>query len=161
LIKHNVSTVQSWLALAGWLAVCFGAASFGAQFSPDTWYAQLAKPSWTPPGWLFPVVWTLLYAMMGIAAWLVWLRDGFAAGALPLGFFILQLLLNAVWSWFFFGQHRIGLALVDIALLWLALLATVAIFWRHHAVAGLLLLPYLLWVSFAAMLNFAIWRMNT
>jgi tryptophan-rich sensory protein len=152
--------LSSWLALLGWLALCFAAAWFGAQFTPGPWYDQLAKPTWTPPGWLFPPVWTVLYVLMSIAAWLVWKTGGFAVAALPLSLFIGQLGLNAAWSWLFFGLHRIDWALVDIAALWLAILATLVAFWRRRPSAAALLLPYWLWVSFAAALNFALWRLN-
>jgi tryptophan-rich sensory protein len=150
----------NWLALIPWLVLCFSVAWFGAQFSPGEWYGQLVKPSWTPPSWLFPPVWTILYAMMAVAAWLVWSQKGFAGASLALGLFMLQLLLNGLWSWFFFGLQNITLGLVDMTLLWFALLATLIAFWRQRPFAGWLLAPYLVWVSYAASLNIAIWLIN-
>jgi tryptophan-rich sensory protein len=148
------------LALAGWLALTFLAAAFGGFFAPGQWYASLAKPAWNPPAWIFGPVWTVLYAMMAVAAWLVWKRAGFGRQPLALSLFLAQLLLNALWSPLFFGLRNPGLAFADILLLWLALLATVVVFWRTRRVAGALLMPYLAWVTFAAALNLAIWRLN-
>ena len=147
-------------ALAGWLVLCFAAAAFGGLFMPGEWYAQMRKPSWNPPGWIFGPVWTVLYAMMAIAAWMVWRRGGFAGRRLALSLFLMQLLFNALWSPLFFGLHNPPMALVDIVLLWLALLATMIAFWKVRPLAGGLLVPYLVWVSFAATLNFALWRLN-
>ena len=151
---------RSWLGLMGWLSLTFAAAVFGGQFTPGPWYAQLAKPGITPPAWVFGPVWTALYAMMAVAAWLVWKQRGFAGASLALTLFIVQLALNALWSWIFFGLHNPGLALAEIQLLWLAVLATLLAFRRHHKTAGLLLLPYLIWVTFAVVLNFLIRQMN-
>jgi len=148
------------LALAGWVTVCFGAAAFGALFPPGEWYDSLRKPSWTPPAWVFGPTWTLLYLLMGVAAWMVWLRGGWRAQRLPLGCFLAQLALNAAWSPLFFGLHRPDLALADILLLWLSIAATLAVFWFQTRLATLLLLPYLAWVTFAALLNLALWRLN-
>ena len=146
--------------LAGWLAACFCAAAGGVVFPPGPWYALLQKPSWTPPGWIFGPVWTALYVLMALAAWLVWSRAGFAGARVALGLFLLQLVLNAAWSWLFFGLHRPGLALADIVALWILLLATLVVFWRRRPLAGALLVPYLLWVSLASALNWELWRMN-
>ena len=146
--------------LFGWLAASYAAALIGSRFEPDAWYEQLVKPAWTPPGWLFGPVWTVLYGLMGVAAWLVWKRRGFAGAPNALGAFIVQLALNAAWSWLFFGLRRPGLALLDILLLWAAIAITALLFWRHRGLAAALLVPYLLWVSFAACLNFEIWRLN-
>lgn len=153
---------RSWLVLGllGWLAVCFAAAALGGLFRPGAWYAQLQKPAWNPPNWIFGPVWTLLYAMMAVAAWLVWQRGGWAAQRGPLAAFGLQLLFNALWSPLFFGLRKPGLALADIGLLWLALLATVVLFWQARPLAGALLMPYQLWVTFAAALNYTLWRLN-
>lgn len=127
---------------------------------PGEWYAGLKKPPWNPPGWIFGPVWTLLYTAMAVAAWLVWRRGGFAGQRRPLSFYLVQLLLNALWSPLFFGLHRPALGLVDIALLWLALLATVRAFWKVRPLAGALLMPYLAWVTFASALNCAVWLLN-
>jgi benzodiazapine receptor len=148
------------LGLVGWIALCFVAAAVGAFALPDAWYASLHKPSWNPPGWVFGPVWTLLYTMMAVAAWLVWRRGGFVMQRGPLTWFLVQLALNAAWSPLFFGLHQPGLALVDIVLLWLAIAATIAAFGRVYRGAAWLLAPYLLWVSFASVLNFTLWRMN-
>ncbi len=121
------------------------------------WYAGLAKPTWTPPDWLFGPVWTTLYCLMGVAAWLVWRRVGWSR---PLAWFAVQLLLNAAWSWLFFGLHSPFAGLIDIVLLWAAIAATVLAFWRVSRLAAILMLPYWAWVSYAAALNFAIWQMN-
>jgi len=127
---------------------------------PDEWFAQLAKPSWNPPSWIFAPVWTFLYICMAVAAWLVWRRKGLVAAANPIALWIVQLGLNSVWTWFFFGMHNPGLAFADIVALWLAIVATLVLFWRVSPAAGWLFVPYLAWVSFAAVLNFTLWRMN-
>ena len=149
------------LTLIGWVVLCFVAASLGALFVPGDWYASLRKPSWNPPGWVFGPVWTALYAMMAAAAWLVWQRGGFAAQRRPLGLFLVQLTLNAAWTPLFFGQHWPGVAFAEILLLWLAIAVTLAAFRRVSHVAAWLLVPYLVWVSFAAVLNFTLWRLNS
>ncbi len=149
-----------WIGLGFWLAVTFAAAWIGSRFQPGEWYSGLIKPALTPPGWVFGPVWTLLYAIMAVAAWLVWCRHGLANAIGPLGLFLGQLALNALWSYLFFGLQHPGLALLDIVVLWLVILATVKAFWRSHRPAGLLLLPYLFWVSFATYLNFQFWRLN-
>lgn len=148
------------MAFAGFVLLCYAPAFLGAHFRPDEWYVQLRKPAWNPPGWVFGPVWTLLYGMMAVSAFLVWRRGGFAAQWRPLGLFLLQLGFNAAWSPLFFGMHNPALAFADIVLLWLALAATIAVFWRARVAAALLLLPYLCWVSFAAALNLTLWRMN-
>lgn len=127
---------------------------------PGEWYASLAKPAWNPPSAVFAPVWTLLYAMMGVAAWLVWKQVGFREAALPLSLFLVQLVLNALWSYLFFGLHRPDLALLDIVTLWVAILVVLVLFWRVAVPAGILLLPYLCWVGFASFLNFTLWRLN-
>lgn len=152
--------MQNIIALFVFVVLCFGAAAFGAQFTPGPWYEGLNKPSWNPPNWIFGPVWTVLYLLMAVSGWLIWRqRESHAVGA-ALAVFVLQLLLNAAWSWIFFGLHRPGLALVEIVALGLTILATVLLFWRIQPLAGALLLPYLAWVSFATVLNGAIWRLN-
>ena len=146
--------------LAGWLVVTFAAAWAGSRYMPGDWYAALAKPAWNPPNWIFGPVWTVLYVLMAVAAWLVWRQAGFAGAGAALGLFGVQLVLNALWSYLFFGLHRIDWALADILALWAAILAVLVLFWRVQAAAGTLLLPYLAWVSFATVLNFALWRLN-
>ena len=154
------SSTRSALALAGWLALSFAAAAVGGFFLPGEWYAGLQKPSWNPPNWIFGPVWTALYTIMAIAAWLIWKRGGFAGQNVALSLFLAQLLFNALWSPLFFGLRQPALAFADILLLWLTLLGTVAAFWKVRPLAGALLVPYLAWVAFASALNFALWRLN-
>ena len=149
--------VDGAAGLAGWLVLCFGAAAVGARFRPGAWYAGLHKPAWNPPNRLFAPVWTLLYAVMAVAAWLVWRDVGLSR---EVALFVVQLALNAAWTWLFFGLKRPGLAFADIVALWLAILATLVAFWSVRPLAALLLVPYLAWVTFAAALNGALWRLN-
>jgi len=151
---------RRWIGLIGWLLLCYLAGIVGAQFSPDAWYAALAKPGWTPPGAVFSVVWSVLFTLMAIAAWLVWREHRFDRARTALSLFLIQLALNVGWSALFFGARSPALALGDIVLLWAAVLATIVAFWRLNRAASLLLAPYLAWVSFAAALNFEIWRLN-
>ena len=139
------------------------------------WYRNLKKPSWNPPSWLFGPVWTVLYALMGIASWLVW-REGEPTGWLrfvtpwrhpqgkevkgALRLYGIHLGFNALWSVLFFGRHRIGLALAEVTVLWALILSTLVRFARIRPLAGLLLVPYQLWVTFATILNFRIWQLN-
>ena len=156
-------TVTSLFVLVAFVAICFAAAGIGGIATArtlDAWYASLEKPSWTPPGWLFGPVWSILYLMMAIAAWLVWRRRTSVNIKLPLTLFFVQLALNAAWSWLFFGLQRPGLAFADLVLLWLAILVTMFVFWKRATPAGWLMVPYLLWTTFAAALNLAIWRLN-
>jgi tryptophan-rich sensory protein len=146
--------------LGGWLAGCFLAASPGAVFVPGEWYAALKKPVWNPPAWIFGPVWTVLYILMAVAAWLVWRRGGFPAHRKSLTLFLTQLVLNAAWTVLFFGLHQPGFAFIEMVALWLAIAATLAAFWQLSHAAGWLLAPCLAWVSFAAALNFALWRLN-
>ena len=143
--------------------VCFGAAGLGnlaTMAQIPTWYQGISKPPWTPPDWIFGPVWSLLYGMMAIAAWLIWRKAGWSVGKKPLLWFALQLALNSLWSILFFGLHSPGWALADIFLLWLAILMTMRAFWPVSTWAAMLLLPYFLWVSFASVLNATIWQMN-
>jgi benzodiazapine receptor len=145
------------------LILCYGVAAIGGFFTAGAihdWYPKLAKPAWNPPSWVFGPVWTLLYGMMAIAVWLVWLRRRDKSITIPIVLFLVQLLFNAIWSPLFFGLHRLDIAFVDIVLLWLALAATVWLFLKCRRTAGVLLVPYLIWVSFAVALNFSIWQLN-
>ncbi|WP_196259970.1 TspO/MBR family protein [Pelagibacterium limicola] len=148
------------LMLAAFLSASFVAASAGVIFRPGTWYQRLDKPRWRPPDWLFAPVWTALYAMIAVSGWLVWREAGFVGASLPLGIFAVQLLLNAAWSPLFFGLHRMDLALVEIVMLWIAILLTIIVFQPISIVAAWLLAPYLAWVTFACGLNFSIWQRN-
>jgi len=156
------SKPQQLFGLLGWLAASFCAAAVGAAASTNAgvFYSQLEQPNWAPPAFVFGPVWTLLYCLIGCSAWLLWRDGGFSAHPKALSLFILQLLVNALWSWLFFFLHHGALAFVDVLLLCLLVLATMLTFWRHHALAGVLLLPYLAWVSFAALLNYVLWRQN-
>lgn len=148
------------LGLFGWMALCYGVAAAGARFMPGPWFERLKKPAWNPPNSIFGPVWTVLYTMMGAAAWIVWRHGGWHAQRGPLALFLVQLAFNGLWSWIFFGLKKPGTAFLDIAALWVALLATVLAFWRVEPVAGWLMAPYLAWVTFAAALNFRIWQLN-
>lgn len=145
--------------LAFFLVLAFLPALVGARFTPGEWYLDLAKPAWTPPGWLFGPVWTVLYATIGVAAWLVWRRHGFTPSAAWCTW-ATQLTLNGAWSWIFFGLRAPGAALIEIVALAVAIVLTIVQFWRLRPAAGLLLLPYLAWVAFATALNAAIWMLN-
>jgi len=150
---------QAWRSLGGWRCRS-QRRRWGGLFLPGEWYARLQKPAWNPPSWVFGPVWNALYAMMAVAAWGFWKRGAFAVHLIALSLFLLQLLINALWSPLFFGLRNPALAFVDIVLLWLALLATVVAFWKARPFAGALLVPYLAWVTFASALNFAICRLN-
>lgn len=154
---------KSALALVACLALCFAVAGLGGWWtasSVQAWYPQLRKPTWTPPNWLFGPVWTALYLMMAIAAWLIWRRRDRPGAKRAMILFGGQLALNLAWSGLFFGLKKPGFALADIAALWLAIGATIAAFHPIDKRASALLIPYLAWVSFAAALNYAIWSLN-
>jgi benzodiazapine receptor len=155
-----MGTIKSVIGLVGWLAVSFAAAWIGSRYMPGAWYASLAKPAWTPPNAIFGPVWSVLYVLMGVAAWLVWRRAGFSGAGTALALFVGQLALNALWSYLFFGLHRLDIAFFDIVVLWVAILVVMVLFWRKDRVPGALMLPYLIWVGFASFLNFALWRLN-
>ena len=150
------------LGLVGWLAASLLAGALGAIASVDAgaFYGRLTQPVWAPPAWLFGPVWSLLYVLMGLAAWLVWRRHGFAGAASALTLFAIQLLANALWTWLFFAWQQGAAAFVEILVLCLLIAATTVSFWRLHRLSALLLLPYLAWVSFAAALTWSMWRLN-
>ncbi|MCL5666292.1 MAG: tryptophan-rich sensory protein [Patescibacteria group bacterium] len=148
------------------------AGAIGAVFTTaaiPSWYAGLTKPALTPPSWVFAPVWTLLYALMGVALFLVWKKHSYNLGiigmknawAWALAAFFFQLALNVLWSYLFFGLHSPGAAFVEIVILWLAIIANIVAFAKISVPAAWLLIPYVLWVSFAAYLNFAIWRLTS
>lgn len=150
-------------ALVLLLAVCLGVGQLGALLTRpriDGWYAALEKPAWTPPDIAFPIVWTILYVLMALAAWLMWLRARPAEARFPFALFFVQLALNFLWSALFFGLRSPGLALIEIVVLLATLAATILAFGRISRLAGWLLVPYLMWTGFAAALNFAIWQLN-
>jgi tryptophan-rich sensory protein len=148
-----------WWALLGFAAAVTVAAAIGVIGVTGTAaeYERLRQPTWAPPSWVFGPTWTVLYAMIAIAGWLVWKKAGFT---LALWLYAGQLALNAIWTPLFFGAGRYGLAFADIVLLWALIGATVVTFWRIRRDAALLMLPYLAWVSYAGALNLAIWLLN-
>lgn len=158
----TLSKQQQIVGFIGWLAICFAAAAIGSVASAraGSFYLSLERPSWAPPGSVFGPVWTFLYASMAVAAWLVWRERGFRFAGTALILFLVQLALNALWSWLFFAWRLGGPAFVHILLLWPMIVATLIAFWRIRPLAGALLIPYLLWVSFAAVLNYSVWQLN-
>jgi translocator protein len=159
---HSPTLAQQAYAFATALALTFAAAFIGGQGSADagTFYAELSRPGWAPPGWLFGPVWAVLYTLMALAAWLVWRAAGLPRALPALLLYALQLVANALWSWFFFAWRNGLAALLDITVLWLLIAATAALFWRIHRLAGVLMLPYLAWAGFAAALTLALWLRN-
>ncbi|MFO1401696.1 MAG: TspO/MBR family protein [Steroidobacteraceae bacterium] len=153
---------QPLVRLAGWMALSLVVATLGGLASLDagTFYAQLRLPAWAPPGWVFGPVWTLLYALMAVAAWMVGGTEPSPRRRLALALYVAQLLPNVAWSWLFFHWRLGGFALADIAVLWLLVSATRQVFHRQRALAAMLLLPYLVWISFAMALNYVVWRLN-
>ncbi|HWA38113.1 MAG TPA: TspO/MBR family protein [Burkholderiales bacterium] len=150
------------IALLGWLLLAFAAAAVGGIASIDaaSFYAGLARPAWAPPGSVFGPVWTVLYALMGVSAWLVWRERGATYRKPALGVFIVQLVANALWSWLFFHWKNGALAFAEVLLLLALIAVTVGLFWRVRRLAALLMLPYLAWVAFASALTWAVWRAN-
>lgn len=145
-----------------WTGLTVVTAAVGAAATVDAgaFYGQLVQPAWAPPSWLFGPVWTVLYLAMGIAAWLVWRTPEPGRVRPALALFLVQLVLNGLWSWLFFGWRLGGWAFADIVILWFLIVATGIAFWRVRRAAGWLLLPYLLWVSFALVLNYTMWQLN-
>lgn len=145
------------------IGICFLGGYLGSRWTYSAlikWYPTIIKPTWIPPNWVFAPIWTLLYLMMAIAAWLVWIHASGRSVTIPLTLFFLQLTLNIAWSGLFFHLKRLDWALIDIVLLWLFILLTTISFWKVLPLAGWLMVPYLLWVSFATYLNFSIWKLN-
>ncbi len=157
------SVVHNWLGLLAWIAVAFVPATTAAFIETGSWYDSLNSPAWTPPSWVFGPVWTLLYLLMGIAAWRVWIKHGFAdpQTRFALVVFLLHLIFNAAWTWLFFGQHMPTAAAIDIVILWAMILVLGVLFWKRDRVAGALLLPYLLWVTYAVTLSIGFAIMNS
>lgn len=157
------TAAQQWLGLAGWLALCYLTAAAGAAASVNakTFYSALVQPDWAPPGWLFGPVWTVLFTLMAVAAWLVWRAPGDpVARRQALGLFVVQLVANALWSWLFFAWQKGGWAFAEVIVFWVLIALTCLAFWRIRPLAAALLLPYLVWVAFAAYLNWVLWRAN-
>lgn len=149
--------MTEYAPLLAFVAVTFLATLSGSKFMPGPWYRSLQKPSWTPPDWSFPVVWTVLYIMIAIAGWRVWAAAGWHAA---LWAWFAQLVLNAAWSWIMFGQKRIGLALVDAMGMWVTIALFIILAWPVDQVAAWLFVPYLVWVTIATVLNWTILRLN-
>jgi tryptophan-rich sensory protein len=149
--------MRKWLSLGGFVLVAFAAGFVGSRFMPGDWYAALAKPSFNPPNSVFAPVWSVLYLLMAIAAWRAWRKAGLDLAS---GLWLAQLGLNAAWSWLFFGRHLLAVALVDIVLLLALIAATTAAFFRRDRAAGWMMVPYVAWVSFATVLNAALWQLN-
>ena len=156
------STLRQALAFLGWAATTFAAAALGAVASAEarSFYAELNQPSWAPPGWVFGPVWSVLYCLMAISAWLVWRERGLAGAKAALTWFIVQLAANALWSWLFFAWRQGGLAFAEVLVLWCLIVATIISFQRISILASLLLYPYLAWTTFASVLTLVIWRLN-
>jgi len=158
---HTAKRITTnYLALTGWLVLTFSASLAAVFVKTDGWYAQIAKPAWNPPDWIFGPIWTALYAMMAVAAWLVWQRGGWKQQRTALTLYLIQWALNALWTPLFFGLQRPGLAFAEILVLLVALCATLIAFRKARRLSGWLLVPYALWAAFAAVLNFTIWRLN-
>jgi tryptophan-rich sensory protein len=152
-----------WIGLVYWFVICFAVAGFSSRWTMSEipgWYQTLMRPAIAPPNWIFGPVWTLLYALMAIAAWQVWQLPSSPLRSWGMALFLAQLALNFAWTWIFFRQHAIGAALVELVLLWIAIGVTALVFGRVAPVAAWLLAPYWAWVSFAAVLNAAYWRLN-
>lgn len=153
--------MTSIIGLAAFVAICFAAATSGAIFRPGAWYAALRKPPWNPPNWVFPPAWSILYILIAISGWLVWREAGVTGAAVPLTVYVVNLALNALWSAVFFGLRRPDWAFVEVLFLWSSILYLVLAFHPISPTASYLMVPYLLWVTFAAGLNLAIWRRNS
>lgn len=153
------NTVKLIIAIAVPLLVGFSAGQFTAAEIP-TWYASIKKPSWNPPSWVFAPVWTTLYVMMGIAWFLIWKAPATEMKKWGMILFVLQLVLNFFWTFIFFAKHQPGAAFIEIVVLWLAILCTIIAFSKINKTAAWLLVPYISWVSFAAILNYTIWQLN-
>ncbi len=154
--------IANLLPLLGWIFGTF-LASLGAVVTADAaarFYLQLDRPRWAPPAWLFGPMWSLLYVLMAVAAYRVWRLDGWSGAQLELGLYVVQLVLNAAWSWFFFVR-RTGLgSTIEAAMLWTGVAATMVVFWQRDTLAGVLFVPYIAWVSVALALTISVWRRN-
>ncbi len=147
------------MSLTVFIAMVAAAALVGSQFGPGPWYVALQKPSWTPPNWLFGPVWSVLYIAIAVAGWSVW-RSKAVSVTKPILLWLLQVILNGLWSWLFFGLRRPELALIDIIALLITICCFIATANGTSRVAAWLFVPYALWVGFATALNFAIWQLN-
>ena len=159
---EKISVEQQVIGLIVWLVLCFSASAVGAiaSIEAQSFYGSLNQPSWAPPAWLFGPVWSTLYGMMAVAAWLIWRRGGFKLNQTALTLFLIQLMINGLWSWVFFVWNLGSGSFVNVIVLWVVISFTLAMFWRTDKLAGILLVPYLLWVSFACALNYTVWQLN-
>lgn len=159
---HSLPLPSQVVGLIAWLLLTFAVAAVGAFASAGAgeFYLALVHPDWAPPPWLFGPVWSVLYVFMGVSAWLVWRRRGFARARISLILFAVQLAANGLWTWLFFVWHQGALALSEVLLLWCLIFATMVLFSRVSKLAAALLIPYLAWVSFATALTFSLWRLN-
>ncbi len=149
--------MQSYMSAAAFALVTLAAAAVGSIFMPGAWYESLAKPWWTPPNWVFPPAWTVLYILIAIAGYRVFMQQGLGPAVIVWG---ISLVFNAAWSYIMFGQHQIGWAVVDVIAMWLSIVTFIVLAWPVDRTAALLFLPYLAWVTYAAALNIQIWRLN-
>jgi benzodiazapine receptor len=152
-VSANLVSLLVFLVLLG------ATGALGGQWGADAWYKRLSKPAWTPPNWLFPPVWLVLYLMIAMAGWLIWI-SGDENRPLILGIWAVQLILNASWSYIFFGRHQLGWGLAEIVALWVSIVGFIVTAWSVDQTASLLFFPYLIWVSYAAALNASIWMRN-
>lgn len=158
----QISKSRQILGLTFWLIITFTAAAIGAFASAraSQFYQELIRPEWAPPAWLFAPVWTMLYILIAVDAWLVWRVQGFRAARITLSLFIVQLIANALWTWLFFAWRQGAISFLEILILWVMILCTIVAFWRVRPLYGILLFPYIAWVSFASVLTFSIWKLN-
>jgi len=156
---HKEEAMKRWGSLVLFLALVVLVSWWGSRFMPGQWYAELIKPGWNPPAWVFGPVWSTLYVLMAVAAWQVW-NSGHAGRVTAIGLWLLQLIFNGAWSWLFFGLNRPGIAMFELAALVVLVAITCAAFYRIRPAAAGMLLPYLAWVCFALVLNVTLWRLN-
>jgi translocator protein len=161
-MRIYTTKLKQVLGLIVSLLITFIAAGIGsiASLKAGTFYQQLIRPEWAPPAWIFAPVWTILYLLMGIDAWLVWREQGFRAARISLSLYIIQLAINALWTWLFFVWRLGEIAFIEIIILWILILCTLIAFWRVRIIYGILLMPYLAWVSFASVLTYVTWKLN-
>jgi translocator protein len=157
-----ISKSKQAMGFIFWLVITFIAAGIGtvASIKAGIFYQQLIRPEWAPPGWLFAPVWTTLYLLMSIDAWMVWRAKGFSTARISLSIYIIQLALNALWTWLFFVWRLGKISFIEIIILWIFILFTLIAFWRVKMINGIILVPYLAWVSFASVLNYVICKLN-
>lgn len=162
-IDGRRSIAKLAVGLTASILLCITAGAIGGMAttsSVDGWYSEVIKPPWNPPNWIFGPVWSILYLMMGVSAWLIWKDSEFKKANLELGWFAFHLVLNVLWSVIFFGLKSPGWAAIEIVFLWISIAVSILLFFRRSKLAAILLVPYLAWVTFAMFLNYAIWSLN-